>query len=133
MYGVWVPNPRDYRGGHQPLTQEQKILLTLATTVAMPAVWWLRGPAAAGRAWKAWKLSQVTLVAGLLADEYDSTGGGGPSESLTSTDIPLSLEQAGLAHQDPSAAGSKQSFVLSKPRKRCPTGFRWNGRRCVKR
>ena len=110
--------------------------MTLATTVAMPAVWWLRGPAAAGKAWKAWKLSQVTLVAGLLADEYDSTGGGGPGESLTSTESPLTLEQVGLAYQDLSAAGNSAHGGRrsgSKPRKRCPTGFRWNGRRCVKR
>ncbi len=78
----------------------------------------------------------------------DSSGGGGPGESLTSTDSPLpldrtgeiwgplTLEQAGLSFKDPSAAGiphigGRRSG--SKPRKRCPTGFHWNGRRCVKR
>jgi len=67
----------------------------------------------------------------------NTSGGGGPGESLTSTDTPLTvseqgraLAQAGKYGRTPSASGRKESRAS---RRRCPSGYRWNGRRCVKR
>ncbi len=137
MYGIYVPY-ESYRGvsNHRPLTEREKIGIFLATTLLMPAVAAWRGPAAINSFWKGWKLRQATLAAGLL---QDSTGGGGPSEPLTSTESPPSLEQIGkasehtssLAAAGNSAHGGRRSG--SKPRKRCPPGSFWNGHRCVKR
>jgi len=136
VYGIYLPY-ESYRGvgGHQPLTQEQEAVLFLASTVAMPGTLLWRGPAAINRAWKGWKLRQAVLAGGLLSD---STGVGGPSEPLISTESPqsplvwkASEHTSTLAAAGNSAHGGRRSG--SKPRKRCPSGYRWNGRRCVKR
>ena len=132
-------------------TQEEKIYLTLASTLLTPVGWGLFG--ATTGAFALWKLRQALLVGSVLYDEY-SSGGGGPGESTISTTTPpLSLEQMGAVEKQgtlhdnlfnkasrnsrslaarsvSSAHGGRRSG--SKPRKRCPTGFRWNGRRCVK-
>jgi len=77
-------------------------------------------------------------VAGLLTPGYHrnpfSHGGGGPVESPISTEglyqqgqpVPVVVPAASN-----SAHGGRRSG--SKPRKRCPPGSYWNGRRCVKR
>ncbi len=135
---MWVPNSRDYRGDYRSLTQKEKIGIFLGTTLVMPGVAVLRGPAAINSFWKGWKLRQATLAYGLLSD---STGGGGPSEPLTSTESPPSLEQIGKASEhisSPAAAGNSAQGGRrsgSKPRKKCPFGHYWSKkhRRCLPR
>ena len=131
--------PVQYTGGQVgilglELSKEEKALLFLGTTLVTPAGWVWRGPSAAAAA--LWKVRQLGLGAALL---LDSSGGGGPGERLISTESPPSLEQIGKASEhtsSPAAAGIPHNGGRrsgSKPRKRCPPGFRWNGRRCVKR
>jgi hypothetical protein len=67
-----------------------------------------------------------------------SPGGGGPGQSLTSTDPPPSVEEVGTmitqgAH--PMKGGHPDSSKVSRgrSRKRCPPGYRWNGKRCVRK
>ena len=54
--------------------------------------------------------------------DFLSPGGGGPGQSLTSTNPPPTVEEVGR-------------LVTSggRSRKRCPSGYRWNGRRCVRK
>ena len=71
----------------------------------------------------------------ILKPLFTSSGGGGPGEvltsaappSITSGGAPPSVE--GLGRLINSAHGGGRSGA--KPRKRCPPGFYWNGRRCV--
>jgi hypothetical protein len=66
-----------------------------------------------------------------------SSGGGGPGESLTSTDTPPALHRQGqpvpvvVPAASNSAHGGRRSGA--KARKKCPRGFRWSpeNRRCV--
>ena len=65
----------------------------------------------------------------------DSLGGGGPGGVLTSA-VPPSITSGGapsstegLGRLINSAHGGRRTGT--KPRKRCPPGFHWNGRRCV--
>ncbi len=73
-----------------------------------------------------------TLVFLMLAT---SSGGGGPGEVLTSAAPPSITYRGGptwpqgLGRPIISAHGGGRSGA--KPRKRCPPGFHWNGRRCV--
>jgi len=65
-------------------------------------------------------------------------GGGGPGTSLTSTDPPPSLEEAGRVISQgghPMKGGHPDSPKASRgrSRKRCPSGYRWNGKRCVRK
>jgi hypothetical protein len=72
-----------------------------------------------------------------------SSGGGGPGESPISTEVPPSIEETGEILSNPTLEGlnvvptasnggiSKHS--RKKSRKSCPPGYRWNGRRCVKK
>ena len=59
-----------------------------------------------------------------------SSGGGGPGESPTSTDSPPGLQQQGqpvpvvVPAASISAHGGRRSG--SKPRKRCPPGYKWS-------
>ena len=53
-----------------------------------------------------------------------SPGGGGPGQSLTSTATPPSIEEVGRIVSPPRGG---------RYRKRCPRGYRWNGRRCVRK
>ena len=76
------------------------------------------------------------LVSDIYA-ELTSSGGGGPGEVLTSAvppsttsgGAPISTEDLGRLIN--SAYGGGRSGA--KPRKRCPPGFRWDGRRCVRK
>jgi len=51
-----------------------------------------------------------------------SPGGGGPGQSLTSTVTPPSVEEVG-----------RMITSGGRSRKSCPPGYRWNGKRCVKK
>ncbi len=67
-----------------------------------------------------------------------SPGGGGPGQSPISTDPPPSVEEVGtLIPQGghPMQVGHPDSPEASRgrSRKRCPPGYRWNGRRCVRK
>jgi len=62
-----------------------------------------------------------------------SPGGGGPGPSPISTDPPLSVEATGasLAQLGKPGVPASSSKRGSRPRRRCPSGYRWNGHRCV--
>jgi len=65
-----------------------------------------------------------------------SSGGGGPGEVLTSAAPPSLTSYRGGRLQGigrtatTSLVGRRKG---AKPRKRCPPGFRWDGRRCVRK
>ena len=74
----------------------------------------------------------------LELDTYISPGGGGPGQSLTSTNPPPSLEEVGtmiIQGGHPMKGGHPDSPKASRGRfrKRCLSGYRWNGKRCVKK
>ena len=101
--------------------REHKYELFLATTAATPVGWWLRGSAGVGSV-LLWKGRQLGL---LLSLDY-SSGGGGPGESPTSTDLhkqgqPVPVVVPAASN---SAHGGRRSG--SKPRKRCPAGYKWS-------
>jgi len=69
-----------------------------------------------------------------------SSGGGGPGESPISTVVPPSIEETGeilsnpgIAGEVPSAPRPSTSKKAGKRRKSCPPGYRWDGRRCVRK
>jgi hypothetical protein len=69
-----------------------------------------------------------------------SPGGGGPGDSPISTVTPPSIEETGeilsnssIVGEVPSSPRSSSSSKTGKRRKSCPPGYRWNGRRCVKK
>jgi len=70
---------------------------------------------------------------------FVSSGGGGPGESLTSTDSPPGLQQQGqpvpvvVPAASISAHGGGRSGAKPRSRKRCPPGYRWDGKRCVRK
>ena len=53
---------------------------------------------------------------------YPRPGGGGPGQSLTSTNSPPSIEEVG-----------RMVTSGGRSRKSCPPGYRWDGRRCVRK
>ena len=70
----------------------------------------------------------------ILKPLFTSSGGGGPGEVLISAaPPPLTTYRGGrpqgLGRTANTSLGSRRSG--GKPRRRCPAGFRWNGRRCV--
>jgi len=86
---------------------------------------------------------------GSIAPPETSSGGGGPGGVLTSAAPPSLTSYRGGRPQGlgrppggaPSSAEGLGRLIISahgggrsgaKPRKRCPVGYRWNGRRCVK-
>ncbi len=88
----------------------------------------------------------VTPFASLLASVWNeqtlevSSGGGGPGESPISTVVPPSIEETGeilsnpgIAVEVPSSPRPSTSRKAGKRRKSCPPGYRWNGRRCVRK
>ena len=89
---------------------------------------------AVSKAWKAWKIRQGLLVAGLLSDS-DSSGGGGPGGNPISTVTgplhrawPPSLEKTGEILSNPGITGevpsSPRRSTSKKSRKRqCPKGY----------
>ncbi len=73
-----------------------------------------------------------------------SPGGGGPGSYPISTDPPPSVEEVGTmitqvgdiaASSDVAGRpdSSKASRRGGRHRKRCPPGYRWNGKRCVRK
>ena len=79
----------------------------------------------------------VSLLALLSGTRSTSSGGGGPGGVLTSA-VPPSVTSGGapsstegLGRLVNSAHGGGRSGA--KPRKRCPPGFMWDGRRCVRK
>ncbi len=69
-----------------------------------------------------------------------SSGGGGPGEIPNLHRPPPSIEETGEILSNPSIAGEVPSSPrrsstkkAGKRRKSCPPGYRWNGRRCVKK
>ena len=79
-------------------------------------------------------VSLLSLFSGIGST---SSGGGGPGGVLTSA-VPPSITSGGappsvegLGRLINSAHGGGRSGA--KPRNRCPPGFRWDGRRCVRK
>ena len=69
----------------------------------------------------------------ILKPLFTSSGGGGPGEVLNSAAPPSVTmyrggRPQGLGRTAPTSLGGRSG---AKPRKRCPPGFHWNGRRCV--
>ena len=62
-------------------------------------------------------------------------GGGGPGQSLTSTDPPPSIEATGAILEQLGKPGgpARLSKQGSRPRRKCKPGYRWNGHRCVRK
>ena len=62
-----------------------------------------------------------------------SPGGGGPGQSLISTNPPLSLEATGAILEQLGKPGGPASSSKrgSRPRRKCKPGYLWNGHRCV--
>ncbi len=113
--------------------REHRYEIFLASTTLTPAGWAVRGGAGVG-AVLLWKLRQLGL---LLSLDY-SSGGGGPGVSPTSTDSPPALHKQGqpVPVVVPAASNSAHGGGRSgaKPRRtRCPPGYRWNGKRCVRK
>ena len=128
--GGWLLGPGSYvydqkRLGDVPLTKEEKAVLFAAVTL-------VAGPLAI---WRGSLLGVSAARVLLLAMLTTSSGGGGPGGVLTSAvppsttsgGVPISTEDLGRLIN--SAHGGGRSGA--KPRKRCPPGFHWNGRRCV--
>ena len=69
----------------------------------------------------------------LELDTYISPGGGGPGQSLTSTNPPPSVEEVGrMITTPPQSERHARARILKKTR--CPPGHRWSYRfkKCVK-
>jgi len=69
-----------------------------------------------------------------------SSGGGGPGEIPNLHRPPPSIEETGELLSNPPIVGEEvraprpsSSKKAGKRRKSCPPGYRWNGRRCVKK
>ena len=130
------------------LTQDQWLAVTLLTSVISPPLGLMsRAPMAA---FALWKLRTALLLGWWVITETPSSGGGGPGGVLTSATPPSVLTTyrgdrpqglgrpggapssiEGLGRLVDSAHGGGRSGA--KPRKRCPPGFRWDGRRCVRK
>ncbi len=85
-------------------TYDHRYELAAGTTLVTPLSWWYRGPTVGAAV--LWKLRQLGMLGMGLRN---SNGGGGPVESLTSTESPPSLEQIGKASEhtsSPAAAGN---------------------------
>jgi len=115
------------------LTRDQWLAISLITSVISPPLGLMsRAPMAA---FALWKLRGALALGWWISTETSSSGGGGPGGVLTSA-VPPSITSGGapsstegLGRLINSAHGGGRSGA--KPRKRCPPGFHWNGRRCV--
>ncbi len=76
------------------------------------------------------KIGLGPLFPVLLSSMLVSSGGGGPGESPTSTDSPPALHKQGqpVPVVVPAASNSPHGGRRSgsKPRKRCPPGYKWS-------
>ncbi len=90
-----------------------------------------------------WIGPALTMMAGTASTWFtpdSSSGGGGPGEIPNLHRPPPSIEETGeilsnpsIAVEVPSSPRSSSSSKTGKRRKSCPPGYRWNGRRCVKK
>ena len=110
-------------------TIEYMPLITAAATLAWPVTW---GPKAGLGAVALWKARGAII--GISALTY-SPGGGGPVAYPISTTPPLSLEATGAILEQLGKPGgpASSSKRRSRPRRKCKPGYRWNGRRCVRK
>ena len=60
-------------------------------------------------------------------DTYISPGGGGPGQSLTSTNPPPSVEEVGRI-----ITGTALPKTGKRSWERCPHGYYWDGKKCRK-
>ena len=132
-YGGWGTSPQPPAGSTGLL--EWGLLIgsaAIGLTAVGKAYRWVVIPSTAARRFL-WSL--LIGAQGSLAPVETSSGGGGPGgvsisavpPSITSGGAPISIEDLGRLIN--SAHGGGRSGA--KPRKRCPPGFHWNGRRCV--
>ena len=85
----------------------------------------------------------VTMIGGTVSTWFtpdSSSGGGGPGEIPNLHRPPPSIEETGeilsnppIAGEVPSSPRRSSSMRAGKRRKSCPPGYRWDGRRCVKK
>jgi len=143
----YVGGYRQSSAWHGPqLTRDQWFAISLITSVISPPLGLAsRAPMAA---FALWKLRGILTLGWWISTETSSSGGGGPGGVLTSATPPSVLTTyrgarpqglgrprgappsvEGLGRLINSAHGGGRSGA--KPRKRCPPGFYWNGRRCV--
>ena len=81
-----------------------------------------------------WK--DAAFILEMLTRDYSpSPGGGGPGQSLTSTNPPPSVEATGASLTQLGKPGGPASSPKrrSRPRRKCKPGYRWNGHRCVRK
>jgi len=90
-----------------------------ATTLVAGPYAILRGGAGLTAAlWRA----RLIIAAGMGLGISSSPRGGGPGHSPISTNTPPSIEEVG-----------RMITSGGRSRKSCPPGYRWNGRRCVRK
>jgi len=90
-----------------------------------------------------WIGPALTIMGGTASTWFtpdSSSGGGGPGEIPNLHRPPPSIEETGeilsnphIVGEVPSSPMSSSSGMAGKRRKSCPPGYRWNGRRCVKK
>jgi hypothetical protein len=90
-----------------------------------------------------WIGPALTMMGGTASTWFtpdSSSGGGGPGEIPNLHRPPPSIEETGeilsnppIAGEVPSSPRRSTSKKAGKRRKSCPPGYRWNGRRCVKK
>ncbi len=94
-----------------------------------------------------WMGPALTMMGGTVSTWLTpdpSSGGGGPGEIPKLHRPPPSIEEVGEILSNPPIAGEVPSSpsssnrpssgsISGKRRKSCPPGYRWNGRRCVKK
>jgi len=89
-----------------------------------------------------WIGPALTMIGGTVSTWFtpSSSGGGGPGEIPNLHRPPLSMKETGEILSNPGIVGEVPSSPrpsTSKPagkrRKSCPPGYRWNGRRCVRK
>ncbi len=90
-----------------------------------------------------WIGPALTMMGGTVSTWFtpdSSSGGGGPGEIPNLHRPPPSIEETGeilsnpgIMVEVPSSPRRSSSKKAGKRRKSCPPGYRWNGRRCVKK
>ncbi len=134
-YGGWGTSPHAGAGSAGLYQWGLLIGSTVIGLTVVGKVYRVVGlPSTAGRRFL---FSLLVGAQGSFAPVEISSGGGGPGGVLTSA-VPPSVTSGGapsstegLGRLVNSAHGGGRSGA--KPRKRCPPGFMWDGRRCVRR
>jgi hypothetical protein len=98
------------------------------------------GVSITGRPWTSPGGTLIVPFLWLDIQPSQSSGGGGPGGLPNLHQPPPSIEETGeilsnppIAGEVPSSPRSSSSSKTGKRRKSCPPGYRWNGRRCVKK